>query len=170
MLENLKKKLGMVPNVEAGDAQETVTFSVTDSQQYKELLEGFTEQSAQLNAAVAKTATLEDKVKSLEAQLVQFAAQKEAAELAAKEIAEKALQDKLAARKAVLSAELGDEKAEKMMGIVAKMDDEEFTQVFGVQKEAADKEAASFKELGVDEKPAAAEKQPVHFKTFIKKK
>jgi hypothetical protein len=136
MLENLKKKLGIVPNVEAEDVQETVTFSVTDSQEYKELLEGFTEQSAQLDAAVAKSTALEDKVKSLEAQLTQFAEQKVAAEAEAKKV-------KMDARLASLSKEVGDERAAKVLAATEGLDDVAFEAIASALKMSADNEANS---------------------------
>jgi vancomycin resistance protein YoaR len=141
MLDGLKKKLGITPNVEKEAVTDKlkVVMSVTETDEYKELLEGFKEQSTQLDAALAQ-------VLSLTAQLEQFAEAKAAAEAEAKKV-------KMDARMASLSKEVGDERAKKVLAATEGMDDAAFTAIADALKMSADTEAKStlFTEQGASE-------------------
>lgn len=141
--------------------EEDNQVDLKDTKELNELLAAFDEKETQLIEAL-------DQIDELNKQLEQFAEQKAVAEKAAADAIAKAHSEKMAARMAHLSAELGDDKAEKMAKIVEKMDDAEFNEVFGVQKELAAKEDEKLAEAGIDAK-VQEDKKPVHFKTFIKK-
>lgn len=144
MLDSLKKKLGIVPNTEANESENTtVTFVATETEEYKELLAGFTEQSAQLDAALAK-------VVSLEAQMQQFADAKAQAEATAKQV-------KMDARLASLSKEVGDERAKNVLAATEALDDAQFEAIASALKLSADTEAKSalFTEQGANEEVSA---------------
>lgn len=141
--------------------EEDNQVDLKDTKELNELLAAFDEKETQLIEAL-------DQIDELNKQLEQFAEQKAAAEKAAADAIAQAHKEKMDARMAQLSAELGDDKAEKMLKIVEKMDDAEFAEVFGAQKELVAKEDEKLAEAGIDAK-VQEDKKPVHFKTFIKK-
>ena len=141
--------------------EEDNQVDLKDTKELNELLAACDEKETQLIEAL-------DQLDELNKQLEQFAEAKTAAEQAAADAVAKAHQEKMDARMAQLSTDLGDDKAAKMLKIVEKMDDAEFNEVFGVQKELAAKQDEKFVEAGVDAR-VKEEKKPVHFKQFIKK-
>jgi hypothetical protein len=156
MLESLKKKLGIVPNVEAKEAvtdKLEVSLSVTDTEEYKELLQGFTEQSALLDASQSEVSKLKAEVDSLKVQMQQFAEAKVDAEAKAKQM-------KMDARKASLAKDVGDVRAAAVLAATEGLDDTQFEAIASALKLSVETEAQNmmFNEQGVEGnvKPAAS--------------
>lgn len=170
MLERFKKKLGISPAIEEEVKMTVETQAPVLAAQFEEavaalatLQTSFDEQAATLAAALSQ-------VEELKSQLSQYADAAAQAEAAAQELAAKAHQEKMEARMASLTTEFGEDTAAKLSSVIEKMEDAEFSAVFGVQKAMAAKEEEAFAEQGVDAKAESVEKQPTHFKQYIKSK
>jgi hypothetical protein len=150
MLEALKKKLaGDKPQVDMKEVTELATALEAANT-------ALALKSNEVVEAVAKLATFEAEMATQAASLAQALEQlaefkEQAGAKAAKELA-----DKLAARKAALSAVVGDDKAASMLEGLAGLDDKSFEVVVNVTTIAMAKEEASpmFQEIGASEESA----------------
>lgn len=170
MLERFfKKKLGVEPAIQEEVEMTVETQAPALAAQSEEAVAALAALQASFDEQAVALAAALSQVETLQAQLTQFADAAAQAEAAAKELAAKAHQEKMEARMTALTTEFGEDTAAKLSSVIEKMEDAEFSAVFGVQKALAAKEEESFAEQGVDAKAESVEKQPTHFKQFIKK-
>ncbi len=131
-LADIMKRFGLAAK------EERAEVDLKDTEELRELLAAFDSNAQALSAALAQ-------IDELKAEMAQFAEAKAAAELAAEQV-------KMDARMAVLSKEVGDERAKAVLAATKGMDDAQFNAIADALKVSAEAEANSplFKEAGVD--------------------
>lgn len=149
MLDAIKKKLGMV---EAQPVAEVVEQVVEASTEQVVDMAVFAEMSETLASQVTKLATLVKSLADANEALAQLKADKEAVELTVK-------QTKMAARRAIVEAAIGTEKADAFLAATEMLEDAQFNSVSSALAGSvkAEAETAMFKDVGHDaqaEKPS----------------
>lgn len=153
MLDALKKAAGF----KAAEPSAEMESLKAEFAGYKETAEALAAQmEEQLAAAQSAAVGMEQRLVELQSKLDAFEAQAKAEADAREQAAAKLLAQKMEARKASLSAAVGDIQAGAMFAALQSLEDEKFDSVVSALKAGleAESDSPAFKEQGVDAKSA----------------